>query len=153
MLWEKGKSCQKIQNNQRKWDFKVFPGIGHISNFADYFFLQMTILKIVCRNSTISHLIIKVDPKYWSYMSVTYMSVTGIKMLPLILYLYLYPVLLKSLLGQSPVNFIDIVPQSTLFQFISERERPVLLWIPDAGVCNSWFSLLNLLSFNTYQIT
>ena len=34
-------------------------------------FFKMKILKILCRNSTISHLIIKVDPKYWSYMPVS----------------------------------------------------------------------------------
>ena len=31
----------------------------------------LQILKILCRNATISHLIIKVDRKYWSYISVT----------------------------------------------------------------------------------
>ena len=36
-----------------------------------HFFFKMKILKILCRNSTISHLIIKVDPKYWSYMPVS----------------------------------------------------------------------------------
>ena len=32
---------------------------------------KMKILKILCRHSTISHLIIKVDHKYWSYMPVS----------------------------------------------------------------------------------
>ena len=34
-------------------------------------FFKMKIHKILCRNSIISHLIIKVDRKYWSYISVT----------------------------------------------------------------------------------
>ena len=34
-------------------------------------FFKMKIHKILCRNSIISHLIIKVDPKYWSYMPIS----------------------------------------------------------------------------------
>ena len=51
------------KKNKKKQDFKVFPGFRHNLNFANYFF-KIQILKILCRNSTISHLIINVDPKY-----------------------------------------------------------------------------------------
>ena len=64
MLWENGKRCQKIQKSEEKNKTSMF------SLELDTIW-TLQILKILCRNATISHLIIKVDRKYWSYISVT----------------------------------------------------------------------------------
>lgn len=73
-------TCQCFEKTERAAIFKKKIKRNKTSKFSLDFdtiwilqiiFFKMKIHKILCRNSIISHLIIKVDPKYWSYMPIS----------------------------------------------------------------------------------